>query len=150
MKFERSSCSPGGGGVERPVAVAPDDGFAVVRRERATDARKVGTRIAISRFPFTGDGVTNALPTGAALPETGWWWNPAESGRGMFIEVQADSQGNLALYSAIYGYESSGAPSWHVATSTLARGAGGWVALSMPLQQCRNGQVLGATGAKAD
>lgn len=113
----------------------------------APDRAKSETRIPISRFPFVGDGLANPIPAGA-LPETGWWWNPDEPGRGMFIEVQADTHGNLALFSAIYGYEGSGEPSWYTATSTLVSSGGGWAALSMPLQRCRDGQVLGATGAK--
>ena len=26
-----------------------------------------------------------------AAPENGWWWNPAQSGRGFSIEVQGDT-----------------------------------------------------------
>jgi len=49
----------------------------------------------------------------------------------------------VTLFSAIYGYEDSGEPSWFVGMSSLLQSAGGWVASSMPLQICANGPALG-------
>ena len=43
-------------------------------------------------------------------PQTGWWWNPAENGRGFSIE----SSGNN-LFMAAYLYDVSGRSTWHVA-----------------------------------
>ena len=43
-------------------------------------------------------------------PQTGWWWNPAEDGRGFSIE----SSGNN-LFMAAYLYDVSGRSTWHVA-----------------------------------
>ncbi|MEO8509013.1 MAG: hypothetical protein ABI593_15405, partial [Betaproteobacteria bacterium] len=43
-------------------------------------------------------------------PEVGWWWNPAESGRGFFVE----SQGGI-FYMAGYFYDVDGRPTWLVA-----------------------------------
>jgi hypothetical protein len=114
----------------------------------APDESRAATSVAISRFPFVGNGLTNPLPADISLPETGWWWNPTESGRGLFFEIQANALGDLELYSAIYGYESAGEPSWSIGTSTLVRSGAGWIATSMPLRRCVNGQVLGETGAK--
>ena len=48
-------------------------------------------------------------PARAMLPETGWYWNPAESGRGFNIEVQDDK-----LFAAIFAYEPDGTPAWYV------------------------------------
>lgn len=42
-------------------------------------------------------------------PQTGWWWNPAEGGRGYSIE----SSGNR-LWVAAFLYDASGRSSWHV------------------------------------
>ena len=42
---------------------------------------------------FTGIARANS-------PESGWWWNPAEGGRGYSIEIQ-DNQ----LFFAAYSYE---------------------------------------------
>jgi hypothetical protein len=50
----------------------------------------------------------------AGVPETGWWWNPAEGGRGFAIEVQGDS-----VFMAGFMYEADGQATWYV--SSLAR-----------------------------
>lgn len=47
----------------------------------------------------------------AIQPESGWWWNQAESGRGFTIEVQ-----NNTLFMAGYLYDQSGAPVWYTAS----------------------------------
>ncbi len=57
-----------------------------------------------------------------ALPENGWWWNSAESGRGFFIEI-AGTQ----VYMAGYFYEGDGRATWLVSqgqttTSTTYQG----------------------------
>ncbi|HMA09403.1 MAG TPA: lipase family protein, partial [Ramlibacter sp.] len=49
-------------------------------------------------------------------PETGVWWNPAQSVRGYVIE----RQGN-AVWMASFMYESSGAPVWYLSFLTLQR-----------------------------
>jgi|GEM_PF-6391430 len=48
------------------------------------------------------------------LPVTGWYWNPAEGGRGFAIERQGNQ-----LYMAAFLYETTGAPTWYVSTMTL-------------------------------
>jgi len=48
--------------------------------------------------------------TAGAAPQAGWWWNPAESGRGFFIE----SQGGI-IYLAGYFYADDGRVRWLVA-----------------------------------
>jgi hypothetical protein len=54
----------------------------------------------------------------AGIPETGWWWNPAEGGRGYAIEVQGDK-----IFLAGFMYEVDGQATWYV--STLTRGGDG-------------------------
>ena len=44
------------------------------------------------------------------LPQTGWWWNPQEPGRGFSIEAQGNN-----LFMATYLYDISGRSTWHVA-----------------------------------
>ncbi len=44
------------------------------------------------------------------LPQTGWWWNPQEPGRGFSIEAQGNN-----LFMATYLYDVSGRSTWHVA-----------------------------------
>jgi len=47
-----------------------------------------GGIVPIQRFAFAPDGLT--APPQAGVPESGWWWNPGEDGRGFFIEFQND------------------------------------------------------------
>lgn len=42
-------------------------------------------------------------------PESGWWWTPSESGRGVYIEQQGNT-----LFMAIYFYDTDGRPTWLV------------------------------------
>lgn len=69
-----------------------------------------GGTIPIERYIF-GSG------TPAFKPDTGWWWNPAESGRGFFIEVQGN-----ALFIAGYMYDSAGNPIWYAASGSMTSG----------------------------
>jgi hypothetical protein len=76
----------------------------------------------IERQPFVPNGLTAAPQPNQ--PESGWWWNPAESGRGFFIEWQngfADLAG--------YMYDDAGNPTWYIsvfATPDPTRFTGQW------------------------
>ena len=48
----------------------------------------------------------------AVLPDGGWYWNPAEAGRGFNIEIQD----NL-LFVAAFVYDVQGKPVWYVMPS---------------------------------
>ena len=61
----------------------------------------------IERQAFVPNGL-GADPQ-ANLPESGWWWNPQESGRGFFIEWQ---NGYVDL--AGYMYDDAGNPTWYI------------------------------------
>src|SRR5699024_7540589 len=50
----------------------------------------------------------------AVTPENGWWWNPAESGRGFNIETQRDT-----LFVATYVYDQKGNPIWYTGSGEL-------------------------------
>ena len=68
-----------------------------------------------------------------AEPESGWWWNPTESGRGFFIEMTAG-----VLYVGGYFYTDDGRATWISSGGPLTdpwhyEGA---------LQAYRNGQTL--------
>ncbi len=85
-----------------------------------------GGTIPIERFPF-GSG------TASFQPESGWWWNADESGRGFAIEVQGNS-----LFMAGYMYDSSGNPIWYVSEGGMTYQnlyQGSWL-------QFANGQTL--------
>src|ERR1700734_524864 len=72
-----------------------------------------GGTLAIERFDFGPGGSATAQPAGSA--QTGWWWNPAESGRGFAIEVQGNQ-----MYLAGYMYDSAGNPTWYVASGAMS------------------------------
>jgi hypothetical protein len=66
-----------------------------------------GGTVAIERQASVPNGL--ALPPQQGLPESGWWWNPQESGRGFFMEWQGGSV-NIAGYM----YDEQGRPTWYI------------------------------------
>jgi len=69
-------------------------------------------------------------------PESGWWWNPAESGSGYSIEVQGDN-----LFFVGFMYDGAGNPVWYFSAGPMSTPT----TYSGTLQQFANGQTL--TGA---
>ena len=49
-----------------------------------------------------------------AFPETGWWWNSAEPGRGFFIELKGDT-----LFMSAYFYTDDGRATWLVSNGPI-------------------------------
>lgn len=47
-------------------------------------------------------------------PDSGWWWNDAESGRGYSIEVQGDK-----LFAVAFMYDAAGNPVWYYSAGTM-------------------------------
>src|ERR1700722_3698674 len=72
-----------------------------------------GGTIAIQRFDF-GPGGSETVPP-LTTPETGWWWNPAEGGRGFAIEIQGN-----AMYFAGYMYDPNGNALWYLASGNMS------------------------------
>jgi hypothetical protein len=83
---------------------------------------------------FTGTG--GGGPITGNTPNTGWWWNPAEPGRGYMIE-----QANGKIFMATFLYEFNGRATWYGSGPT-AFGGGSY---SGVLNLYANGQTL--TGA---
>jgi hypothetical protein len=73
--------------------------------------------------------------TADTSPQTGWWWNPNESGRGFFIEKRG---GNLFM--AGYLYEADGRATWFSASGPVSGSS-----FSADMTTFRGGQTL--TGA---
>src|SRR5678815_6038419 len=95
-----------------------------------------GGTVAIERFNIVPNGLT--LAPQANQPESGWWWNPAESGRGYFLEWQGGQ-----LFMAGYMYDDAGNPVWYLSgNSSPATNLQGY---SNVWQLYGNGQTL--TGA---
>jgi lysyl endopeptidase len=72
-----------------------------------------GGTIPIERFNIVSGGVS--APAASFQPETGWWWNPAESGRGFSLEIQKGT-----LFMAGYMYDAQGNPTWYASSNTLS------------------------------
>ncbi len=63
---------------------------------------------------FLIDDVSLApLDAATVTPQTGWWWNAAEPGRGFAIEAQGDK-----IYLAAFLYETYGSGTWYATTMT--------------------------------
>src|SRR5687767_2477246 len=56
-------------------------------------------------------------PGSTVRPATGWYWNPAESGRGFFYERRGDG-----IYMAGFHYESDGRADWFVVPGFVQNG----------------------------
>jgi hypothetical protein len=77
----------------------------------------------MQRISYTLAGLLLGLllavaPARAYTPESGLWWNPAEPGTGLTIEVQDNLIAVLAFV-----YEPNGAVSWYLATGLLTGNA---------------------------
>ena len=66
-----------------------------------------GGTVPIQRFNIIPNGLT--LPSAPGQPESGWWWNENEAGRGFFLEFQ-----NGWLDIAGYMYDDLGNPVWYL------------------------------------
>jgi hypothetical protein len=80
----------------------------------------VGYGTSASAMIATGVNRAAATIPGSVLcqpqpPQTGWWWNPAEGGRGYSIEVQ----GNHVFFAAFH-YDVSGRATWNVASGNVS------------------------------
>ena len=93
-----------------------------------------GGSIAIERFNIITGGLA-AAPQ-ADQPESGWWWNPQESGRGFFVEWQGGS-----AFLAGYMYDPAGLPIWYYTTAATPNAR----AFSSNWIQLAHGQTLTGT-----
>lgn len=113
-------------GAYRPASVTGTVGTLTVQFTNANNAILTwpGGTIPIQRFDIVTGGSAAPPPVGA--PERGWWWNPAEGGRGYFLEIQ-----NNVMFAAAYMYDISGNPVWYVSGPTAMTDAmtyiGTWV-----------------------
>lgn len=58
--------------------------------------------------PLDRDGASVLTAKAGVVPQSGIWWNPAESGRGFTVEVQGDQ-----LAFAMYMYDTGGKSVWY-------------------------------------
>ena len=78
-----------------------------------------GRTIDAQRYVIDGSGFDFANPVKPLpyQPEVGWFWNPAEGGRGYAIEVQ-----NGKVFMAMFHYNPDGSPTWNVVQGDLTTG----------------------------
>ncbi len=85
----------------RPVGTARSDA------ESADVARRINqTAPAVAGFRSSAS---------TPLPESGWWWSSAESGRGYSLEVSGSN-----AFLAFYSYASDGSSVWYVSSGAMS------------------------------
>ena len=72
-----------------------------------------GGSVPIRRFDIVPGGL--GMQAVAGQPESGWWWNEQEAGRGFFMEFQG---GHLDI--AGYMYDAEGQPVWYLTVGEIA------------------------------
>ncbi len=110
--------------VSIPLNQMPPIGKAVVALINRAGNCSVGT--------FSGVDFKAENTVANVQPKTGWWWNPAESGRGFFIERQ-----NNSVFMSAYYYEADGRPTWFIAAGSMTGNR-----FDAPAQVVRGGQSL--------
>lgn len=102
-------------GAYKPVSATPSPGTVTLQFIDATHATLSwpGGVVPIERFDIVSNG--HNAPPGASQPETGWWWNAAEGGRGFALEIQNDT-----LFVGAYLYDDNGAPLWLISQGRMA------------------------------
>jgi alpha-tubulin suppressor-like RCC1 family protein len=86
-----------------------------------------GTNRSVATIPGT-------LTCQPQAPQTGWWWNKNESGRGFSIETQGNH-----LFMAGYFYEESGRATWMISGGATSQDGSLY---NSTLQSFANGQTL--------
>jgi hypothetical protein len=86
----------------------------------------------VNRTAVTVPGAVTCAPQ---PPQTGWWWNPLEGGRGFSIEVQGNN-----LFFAAFHYEASGRATWNVSPGPISLGGSFFTS---DLYSVAGGQTLG-------
>jgi hypothetical protein len=96
-------------GAWRARGPAVDNGAVTLSFNDASHGTLVwpGGSVAIERFDIAAVGGHSLAPL-ANQPESGWWWNPQEDGRGFFLEWQGAN-----AFVAGYMYDAAGIPIWY-------------------------------------
>jgi hypothetical protein len=128
-----------GGSYRAPVTLGS---VGTVSLAFTTDARGTlsfgSDSIALERFEFGTSGLF--LGSAGATPQSGWWWSPAESGRGYFLEIQ-----NGSLFLAAFLYGDDGVGRWYIASATMTSS----MVFEAVLTACAGGPTLTGSGGSA-
>ena len=90
-----------------------------------------GGTTTIERYDIVAGGAAAGPVNG--MPQTGWWWNESESGRGFVVEVQ----GNKLFFSG-YMYDDAGIATWYISTGDMTSTS----LYTGTFQRCSGGQSL--------
>ncbi|WP_233168292.1 FG-GAP repeat domain-containing protein [Xylophilus sp. ASV27] len=116
------------------AAAATDVGRITMRFQGAqATVQFPGRLMHATRFLF-GSSMASAV----AHPETGWYWDPAQGGRGYALEMQGN-----ALFMAMFHYNADGSPTWHTVGGYWGEGV-----FQAPFMASTGGQTLVGTYAK--
>ncbi len=96
----------------------------------SSGASMINTGINRSAVTVPGSLVCDPQP-----PQTGWWWNPLEDGRGFSLEVRGNN-----LFFAAFLYDVSGRSTWYVSTGPISLNGTYYTG---DLLSAKNGQTLG-------
>jgi alpha-tubulin suppressor-like RCC1 family protein len=86
----------------------------------------------VNRAAVTVPGSLTCIPR---APQTGWWWNPLEDGRGFSLEVRGNN-----MFFAAFLYDVSGRSTWYVSTGPASLEGSYYTG---PLYSAAGGQTLG-------
>lgn len=102
-----------------PTSVSVGAVRIVFQGRQATATLPGGRVMPATRFDIAGGGYDFDNPPAARRdqPETGWYWNPDEPGRGYAIEVQ-----NNRVFVGMFHYNEDGSPTWNIVDTDLSTG----------------------------
>jgi len=110
-------------------------GFVSVDASRPTNVIYSGEFLSanLTSPALTKVGSSDVVLAKLSVPESGWWWNSNQSGRGYSIEID-----NGRLFFAAYGYASDGSSIWYTSNGAMTSDT----AYSGTLEAFSNGQTL--------
>lgn len=76
--------------------------------------------IPITRYDIVEGGAKRVIAAPEVMPESGWWHQPEEPGRGYFVETQADGNGSYQSVIAYLTFKDAGEPRWVVSQNDMA------------------------------
>lgn len=119
-----------------PVMVGTVGSVAITFTSDTTAVMSLNGQVAnLVRYDIAAGGVAAGPASG--MPETGWYWNAAEGGRGYFIEAQRDQ-----IFFGGFMYRADGQPVWYYFSAQAVANAAGGVTIQSPLNLCAGGQPV--------
>ena len=125
-----------GGGYRAPTTLGSVGTVSLLFTTDARGTLTIGSdSVALERFEFATGGLF--VGSAGATPQSGWWWSPAESGRGYFLEIQ-----NGSVFFAAFLYGDDGVGRWYIASGAMTSGS----LFEATLTACAGGPTLTGGG----